>query len=75
MMEQIEDDKEDHNVLARLSEEEIDISEEIKSKLREFVLHVFDHGIGKTVKVGRFLNREDAEKYINQCRNEKMKVL
>lgn len=66
LMEQIEDGEEDHNILAKLHGEEVMI-EEVKSKLTEFVSHVFDHKIGKIVKVGRFLGKEDAEKYIEKC--------
>src|SRR3989344_4253782 len=51
IMEQIEDGKEDHNVLARLNGEEATVGPEIKEKLTEFVSHVFDHRIGKVVKV------------------------
>lgn len=67
IMEQIEDGKEDHNILAKISGEEIVINKDIKNKLTEFVSHVFDHRIGKIVKVGRFLDKEAASKYINQC--------
>ncbi len=67
IMEQIEDGKEDHNILTRLPGDEVTIDEEIKTKLTEFVSHVFDHRVGKVVKVGRFLGKEEAEKYIKQC--------
>lgn len=67
IMEQIEDGKEDHNVLARILDEEVSISEDIKHTLTEFVSHVFDHRIGKIVKVGHFLNKKATEEYINKC--------
>ena len=69
IMEQFEDEdrKEDHNVLAKISVENIIIDDEIKNILTEFVLHVFDHRPGKIVKVGRFLGKEEAEKYIGKC--------
>lgn len=67
MMEQIEDGKEDRNVLAKLPGEEANINEGVENKLTEFVSHVFDHRVGKTVKVGRFLDKEEAKKYISQC--------
>ena len=67
LMEQVEDGKEDHNILARLPEEKMTIGEEIKSKLTEFVSHVFDHKADKVVQVGRYLDKEDAEKYVEQC--------
>ncbi len=67
IMEQIEDNKEDHNILAKLVSEEASVSEKVKEDLTEFVSHVFDHRVGKVVKVGRFLNKEAAEEYINKC--------
>lgn len=67
IMEQIEDEKEDHNILAKLNEEEVSISFDIREKLTEFVSHVFDHRIGKVVKVGKFLDKIEAEQYINKC--------
>jgi len=69
IMEQFEDEdeKEDHNILARLNGEEKSIDQNIIEKLTEFVLHVFEHKIGKIVKVGRFLDKEAATKYISQC--------
>ena len=66
-MEQIEDGKEDHNILARFPGEKVVVDEEIRNKLTEFISHVFDHKVGKVVKVGRFLGKEEAEKYIEQC--------
>ncbi|MFA6215514.1 MAG: inorganic diphosphatase [Patescibacteria group bacterium] len=67
IMEQIEDGKEDHNILTRLFGDKATIDEKIKSKLMEFVSHVFDHRIGKAVKVGRFLGKKEAENYIKKC--------
>lgn len=68
-MEQFEDEsrKEDHNVLAKPRGEEVIVTTEIQQKLTEFVLHVFDHKPGKIVKVGQFLDKEEAEKYISKC--------
>ncbi len=67
IMEQIEDNEEDHNILAKLCEEEALVSERIKETLTEFVSHVFDHRVGKVVKVGRFLDKKEAEKHIEKC--------
>ena len=67
IMEQIEDEKEDHNILAKVYGDEAVIDDEIKSKLTEFVSHVFDHLVGKVVKVGQFLGKDEAVKYINKC--------
>ena len=67
IMEQIEDNKEDHNILAKLLDEDVSITEAIKEDLTEFVSHVFDHRVGKIIKVGKFLGKEEAEKYIKKC--------
>lgn len=66
LMEQVEDGKEDYKILARLPGEETTIGDEIRSKLTDFVLHIFDHKADKLVQVGRYLGKEDAEKYIEQ---------
>lgn len=66
LMEQIEDGKEDHNVLAVLRGEEEQLDSKTKQKLVEFVTHVFDHLAGKTVLAGNFHSRESAIDYISQ---------
>lgn len=71
IMEQIEDGKEDHNVLVRLLEEKSEVTDKIKEELTEFVLHVFDHRPGKIVNVGRFMSKEYADEYIKECIDEK----
>ncbi len=67
IMEQVEDGKEDHNILAKLIGEEALVDEKVKEDLKEFVLHVFDHRAEKTVKVGEFLSKQEAEAYISKC--------
>ena len=67
IMEQIEDGKKDHNILARLPGEAVVVDDNIKKKLIEFVSHVFDHRIGKSVKAGNFLGSKEAQEYINKC--------
>lgn len=71
LMEQIEDNEEDHNVLARLPSEEVTLDTVIQERLTDFVSHVFDHLPGKNVKVGNFLGKGAAESYINQCSDTK----
>jgi inorganic pyrophosphatase len=66
LMEQIEDGKEDHNVLAVLRDEEERLDSETKQELLEFVSHVFDHVPGKTVLAGNFLGRKPAIDYLRQ---------
>jgi len=64
LMEQVEDGKSDHNVLAVLSDEISTIGAEVHSNLVDFVSHVFDHMKGKQIIAGRFWDREEAEAYI-----------
>ena len=66
LMEQIEDGKEDHNVLAVLRGEEERLDSMTKQKLIEFVSHVFDHVAGKTILAGDFRDRGSAMDYIRQ---------
>lgn len=67
LMEQIEDAKEDHNVLAVIrGEEEERLDSKTKLELVEFVSHVFDHVAVKTVLAGNFRGRESAVDYIRQ---------
>lgn len=67
LMEQVEDGKEDHNVLAKIAGEDVAVDEATKQILTDFVLHVFDHRLGKIVKVGKFLDKKAAEIYIKTC--------
>lgn len=64
LMEQIEDGQADHNVLARLVDEEIEVSESVQRELTGFVTHVFDHIEGKAIAVGRFLGRMAANEHL-----------
>jgi inorganic pyrophosphatase len=66
LMEQIEDGKEDHNVLAVIRGEEERLDSKTKQRLIEFVSHVFDHVAGKTVLAGNFRDRESVIDYIRQ---------
>jgi len=67
IMIQKEDGKEDNNILAVLKDEQAEVDEQVKSKLKEFVSHVFDHLEGKKIEVGDFLGKEDAMKTIQEC--------
>lgn len=58
--------EQDHNILAVLKGESVEVSDEVKEKLTDFVSHIFDHIEGKVVQVGRFLGREEAKNLINQ---------
>ena len=69
IMEQQDNDQEDHNILAVLQEEQdnITIDDTVEAQLRDFVSHVFDHLQGKRVQVGNFLGNTEAMRYINRC--------
>ncbi len=60
MFEQIEDDKEDHNILAVRAGERFEITPQVQKKLKDFVLNVFGDIPGKSMRVGRFLGKESA---------------
>jgi hypothetical protein len=64
LMEQIEDGNVDHNVLAKLPEENVEFTTEIQTILTDFVLNVFSHVPGKEISVGRFLGGEQARAHI-----------
>jgi inorganic pyrophosphatase len=64
LMEQIEDGKEDHNVLAAIRGEGQVLDYETKKQLTNFVAHVFDHVPGKEIRVGGFRGRDAALSYI-----------
>lgn len=71
LMEQFEDSKEDHKILAAIPGETPEITEEIKLKLKEFVEHVFDHLVEKRKKtiVGSFEGKERALELIEDLRD------
>jgi len=64
LMEQIEDGNVDHNVLAKLPEENIKLTTEIQTFLTDFVLNVFGDVAGKQISVGQFQDAEHAASYI-----------
>lgn len=66
LMEQMEDGKEDHNVLAVIRGEDKPLDRRIKEVLVEFVSHVFDHVAGKKISAGVFRSRECAVDYITR---------
>ena len=68
--ENIEKEEIDHNVLMVVKGETSGIiDDEIKNTLTDFVLHVFDHIQLNKNKVGNFLGKEAAIKYINSCKD------
>jgi len=66
MMEQAEDGKEDHNVLAVMPDERRTLDIQTMNALTEFVSHVFDHIPGKVIIAGRFLDRQAVLDYVSK---------
>jgi len=66
LMEQMEDGKEDHNMLAVIHGEDERLDRKSKEVLVEFVSHVFDHVAGKKISAGAFQSREWAVDYITR---------
>lgn len=64
LLEQHEDGREDHNILANLPGEPYPFDERVMAVFREFITHVFDHIPGKQIAVGRFLAKDAAEAHI-----------
>ena len=66
MFEQIENGKEDHNILAVQAGEEFELDLAIQDALRDFVMNVFA-AFRKSMTVGRFLGKDDAVALIGRC--------
>lgn len=69
MMEQIEDQHEDHKVLAALEGEDASITVEIKRALTNFSQRVFGDIVGKQLTVGGFHGARSAIDLIRRCQN------
>ncbi len=67
LIEQIEDGETDHKVLVALPGENPRAGDALET-LRSFAAGVFAHVPGKSIKLGRLLDREAAEAYLAQCR-------
>lgn len=68
LVEQFEDSENDHKILAVPVGESLEITEEVKTNITDFILHVFDHLRTKEIKVGSFYGKEKAEAYIEKSR-------
>ena len=60
MFEQVEDGKEDHNILAVQAGDEFEVDLAVQDALRDFVMNVFGDVPGKSMTVGRFLGKDAA---------------
>lgn len=70
MMIQRENGKEDNNIIAVLKDEkEVIVDDPMRSRLTEFIKHVFDHQKNKIVEVGDFLDKNSAKEYIRKHLN------
>ena len=70
LMEQFEDGKPDHNVLAVFPGEVATPTKAMREALVKFVSHVFDHVPGKSIQVGEFRGREAAFSHIARHQNK-----
>lgn len=68
MFEEIEDDKEDHKILAVLPGETWDRDQNLEQIFRDFSAKVFSHLPHKKKVVGRFLGKEDAIRLIESAK-------
>jgi len=68
LLEQIEDGKIDHKVLAAIAGTQATVDAAALAALKDFVANVFAHVADKTVVVGRLLTREVAQAYLRECR-------
>ena len=68
LLEQIEDGEIDHKVLAVPAGRAVAIDAAALTAIRTFIANVFSHVPGKTMALGRLLDRQAAEAYVMQCR-------
>jgi hypothetical protein len=66
----LEEEEEDHTVLATLVGESAVFDESFKASMWKFVLHAFGPVAGKKMQIGKFLDKEAAIQYINQCEDK-----
>ncbi len=61
----------DHNILAVLiGEEQNIISKEVKDCLTDFAFHVFNHICKNKNRIGNFLDKKEAIRHIEQCKDK-----
>ena len=68
LLEQIEDGEIDHKILAALAGTSPTLNEATLAALRGFIDSVFAHVPGKTMKIGRLLDRQAAENFLAKSR-------
>ena len=67
IMEQVEDQLEDHKVLAIPVGEQVSITADIEHRLTEFAQTVFSNINGKQMQVGKFADQQAAIAMIRKC--------
>jgi inorganic pyrophosphatase len=68
IMEQTENGQQDHNILALLPNEQMELTADVQKVLTDFVSHVFDHIPGRVIRAGRYLGVSEALRLILACR-------
>lgn len=71
LMEQFEDGKADHNVLAVLPDEPQTVDGVTRSILTALVTHVFDNIPGKSILTGKFRGARAAKRHVARHRDER----
>ncbi len=71
MFEQIENNQEDHKVLAVLPGENWIIDEETQNIFRKFITEVFSHRPNHKIALGRFLGKEEALALLEKSQDSK----
>ena len=67
LLEQIEDGEEDHNILATVPGETLEIGSSVVDALQQFISHVFEHVPDKQMTTGRLLSKAAAHAHIQEC--------
>lgn len=67
LLEQTEDGEEDHNILATVPGETLEIGSSVVDTLHQFISHVFEHIPGKRMTIGRLLSKAAAQAHIQDC--------
>lgn len=70
LMEQVDEGAEDHNVLARMPDEDVMITPHVEETLIDFVRNAFEHVPDKQVEPGRFLGGDAAAAHVRSCADD-----
>ena len=69
LLEQIEDGEIDHKVLVAPAGTNPTLDDATLAALKAFIAGVFAHVPGKTMKIGRLLDRQAAESFLRECQS------